>query len=177
MELKGSSTEKNLMTAFAGESEARNKYTYYASAARKEGYEQIANIFIETADNEKEHAKRLFKFLNGIGDTKANLKDAAKGENYEYTKMYVDFEKIARDEGFTEIADVFREIGEVEEQHEKRFLKLLDNVKNNSVFKKDQPVRWKCLNCGYIHEGDEAPGLCPACAHPRAYYEVFVETY
>lgn len=177
MELKGSSTEKNLMTAFAGESEARNKYTYYASAARKEGYEQIANIFIETADNEKEHAKRLFKFLNGIGDTKANLKDAAKGENYEYTKMYVDFEKIARDEGFTEIADVFREIGEVEEQHEKRFLKLLDNVKNNSVFKKDQPVRWKCLNCGYIHEGDEAPGLCPACAHPRSYYEVFVETY
>lgn len=177
MELKGSSTEKNLMTAFAGESEARNKYTYYASAARKEGYEQIANIFIETADNEKEHAKRLFKFLNGIGDTKANLKDAAKGENYEYTKMYVDFEKIARDEGFTEIADVFREIGEVEEQHEKRFLKLLDNVKNNSVFKKDQPVRWKCLNCGYIHEGDEAPELCPACAHPRAYYEVFVETY
>lgn len=177
MELKGSSTEKNLMTAFAGESEARNKYTYYASAARKEGYEQIANIFIETADNEKEHAKRLFKFLNGIGDTKANLKDAAKGENYEYTKMYVDFEKIARDEGFTEIADVFREIGEVEEQHEKRFLKLLDNVNNNSVFKKDQPVRWKCLNCGYIHEGDEAPELCPACAHPRAYYEVFVETY
>ena len=177
MNLKGSRTEKNLMTAFAGESQARNKYTYYASAARKEGYEQIANIFIETADNEKEHAKRLFKFLNGIGETKANLKAAAEGENYEYTTMYLDFEKIARDEGFTEIADVFREIGEVEEQHEKRFLRLLENIKTNSVFKKDHPVRWKCLNCGYIHEGEEAPELCPACAHPRAYYELFVETY
>ena len=177
MDLEGSRTEKNLMTAFAGESQARNKYTYYASAAKKEGYEQIANIFIETADNEKEHAKRLFKFLNGIGATTANLKNAAEGENYEYTTMYLDFEKIARDEGFTEIADVFREIGEVEEQHEKRFLKLLENIKNNLVFKKDHPVRWKCLNCGYIHEGEEAPELCPACAHPRAYYELFVETY
>ncbi|HAH96735.1 MAG TPA: rubrerythrin family protein [Firmicutes bacterium] len=177
MDLKGSKTEKNLMSAFAGESQARNKYTYYASAARKEGYEQIANIFIETADNEKEHAKRLFKFLNGIGETTANLKDAAKGENYEYTEMYLEFEKIARQEGFTEIADVFREIGEVEEQHEKRFLKLLDNINKNSVFKKDHPVRWKCLNCGYIHDGDEAPAICPACAHPRAYYEIFVETY
>lgn len=177
MDLKGSKTEKNLMSAFAGESQARNKYTYYASAARKEGYEQIANIFIETADNEKEHAKRLFKFLNGIGETTANLKDAAKGENYEYTEMYLEFEKIARQEGFTEIAYVFREIGEVEEQHEKRFLKLLDNINKNSVFKKDHPVRWKCLNCGYIHDGDEAPAICPACAHPRAYYEIFVETY
>lgn len=177
MDLKGSRTEGNLKTAFAGESQARNKYTYYASVAKKEGYEQIANIFIETADNEKEHAKRLFKFLNGIGDTKANLKDAAAGENYEYTTMYKDFEKIARDEGFTEIADVFREIGEVEERHEARFLKLLENINNNSVFKKDHPVRWKCLNCGYIHEGTEAPEICPACAHPRSYYELFVETY
>lgn len=175
--LKGTKTEANLMAAFAGESEARNKYTYYASMAKREGYEQIAGLFLDTADNEKEHAKRLLKFLGGIGNTVENLKEAAKGENYEWTTMYRDFEKVAREEGFSEIADVFREIGEVEEEHEKRYLKLLQNVENGTVFRKDQPVKWHCRNCGYIHEGPEAPESCPACAHPRAYYEIMCENY
>jgi len=177
MNLKGSKTEANLLTAFAGESQARNKYTYWASAAKKEGYEQIAGIFIETADNEKEHAKRLFKFLNGITDTRTHLKEAAKGENYEYTSMYAEFEKIAREEGFDEIADVFREIGEVEEEHEKRFLALLKNLEEGKVFKRDEEVKWKCRNCGYVHTGKEAPVECPACAHPQAYYELLCENY
>lgn len=177
MELKGSKTEANLKAAFAGESQARNKYTYWASVAKKEGYEQIAGIFLETADNEKEHAKRLFKFLNGITDTKTHLKEAAAGENYEYTNMYVEFEKIAREEGFDEIADVFREIGEVEAEHEKRFLALLKNIEEGKVFKRDQEVKWKCRNCGYVHVGKEAPEVCPACAHPQAYYELLCENY
>ena len=153
--LKGTKTEANLWAAFAGESQARNKYTYYASVAKREGYEQFAAIFLETADNEKEHAKRLLKFLGGIGNTAENLKEAAKGENYEWTTMYREFEKIAREEGFDEIADVFREIGEVEEEHEKRYRKLLENLENGTVFRRDQPVKWQCRNCGYIHEGTE----------------------
>ncbi|ABO50727.1 Rubrerythrin [Desulforamulus reducens MI-1] len=177
MSLKGTKTEANLKAAFAGESQARNKYTYWASAAKKEGYEQIAGIFIETADNEKEHAKRLLKFLNGITNTKAHLKEAATGENYEYTNMYVEFEKVAREEGFDEIADVFKEIGEVEEEHEKRFLALLKNIEEGKVFKRDEEVKWKCRNCGYVHSGKEAPEICPACAHPQAYYEVLCENY
>ena len=177
MSLKGTKTEANLKAAFAGESQARNKYNYWASAAKKEGYEQIAGIFIETADNEKEHAKRLFKFLNGITDTKTHLKEAAAGENYEYTNMYVEFEKVAREEGLAEIADVFREIGEVEEEHEKRFLALLKNIEEGQVFKRDEEVKWKCRNCGYVHKGKEAPEECPACAHPRAYYELLGENY
>ena len=177
MDLKGTKTEANLKDAFSGESQARNKYTYWASVAKKEGYEQIAGIFLETADNEKEHAKKLFKFLNGITDTKTHLKEAAAGENYEYTNMYVEFEKIAREEGFTEIADIFREIGEVEEEHEKRFLALLKNIEEGRVFKRDEEVKWKCRNCGYVHKGKEAPELCPACAHPQAHYELLCENY
>jgi len=189
-ELKGSQTEKNLLTAFAGESQARNRYTYFAEVAKAEGYEQIAAIFEETAWNERAHAKREFDFLKGgdveiqaaypagvVGDTKANLKAAAAGERYEWTKMYVDFEKVAREEGFTEIANVFKEIGEVEEQHEKRYLKLLKNLEEGKVFKKDRPVKWKCRNCGYVHEGTSAPEKCPACGHPRSFYELFVENY
>ncbi|HHZ19863.1 MAG TPA: rubrerythrin family protein [Firmicutes bacterium] len=175
--LKGTKTEANLWAAFAGESQARNKYTYYASVAKREGYEQFAAIFLETADNEKEHAKRLLKFLGGIGNTAENLKEAAKGENYEWTTMYREFEKIAREEGFDEIADVFREIGEVEEEHEKRYRKLLENLENGTVFRRDQPVKWQCRNCGYIHEGTEPPELCPACAHPKAYYQLMAENY
>jgi rubrerythrin len=177
MDLKNSRTEANLMAAFAGESQARNKYTYFASVAKKEGLEQIAAIFLETADNEKEHAKRLLKFLNGIGDTKQNLKTAAEGENYEWTSMYKEFEKVAREEGFNEIADVLREIGEVEEEHEKRYRKLLQNLNDGTVFKKDKPVKWRCRNCGYVYEGTEPPEVCPACAHPRAYYELMAENY
>ena len=179
MNLKGSKTEENLLKAFAGESQARNKYTFWASQAKKEGYEQIAGIFEETADNEKEHAKRLYKFAVGgaIHSTEENLAAAAAGENEEYTSMYPEMERIAREEGFDEIADVFREIGEVEEAHEKRYLKLLDNVKRNTVFKKPASVKWKCRNCGYIHEGTEPPELCPACAHPSSYYEVLAENY
>lgn len=177
MTLKGTKTEENLKTAFAGESQARNKYTYWASIAKKEGYEQIAAIFLETADNEKEHAKRLFKFLNGITDTKTHLKEAAAGENYEYTSMYKEFEKVAREEGFTEIADVFREIGEVEEEHEKRYLALLKNIEEGKVFKRDEDVKWKCRNCGYVHKGQEAPQICPACAHAQAHYELLCENY
>lgn len=177
MNLKGTKTEANLKEAFSGESQARNKYTYWASVAKREGYEQIAAIFLETADNEKEHAKRLFKFLKGITDTKTHLKEAAAGENYEYTNMYLEFEKVAREEGFAEIADVFREIGEVEEEHEKRFLALLKNVENGTVFKRDDEVKWKCRNCGYVHKGQEAPQLCPACDHPQAHYELLCENY
>jgi len=177
MDLKGSKTEKNLMEAFAGESQAYAKYSYWGKQAKKEGYEQIAAIFMETADNEREHAKMWFKFLEGIGTTEENLVEAAKGENYEYTTMYKEFEQVAREEGFTEIADFFREVGEVEEAHEKRYLKLLDNLRKGEVFKKSQPVKWKCRNCGYIHEGPEAPEECPACAHPQAYYELFCENY
>jgi rubrerythrin len=179
MDLKGSKTEENLMKAFAGESQARNKYTFWASQAKKEGYEQIAGFFEETADNEKEHAKRLYKLAIGgaIRSTVENLAAAAAGENDEYTSMYPEMEKIAREEGFDEIADVFKEIGEVEEAHEKRYLKLLENIKNNTVFKKPAKVKWKCRNCGYIHEGTEPPEVCPACAHPKAYYEVLAENY
>ncbi|MEM3445512.1 MAG: rubrerythrin family protein [Thermoplasmata archaeon] len=188
--LKGTKTEKNLLAAFAGESQARNRYTYFASEAKKEGYEQISAIFLETADNEKEHAKRLFKFLEGgeveicgafpagkIGTTAENLKAAAAGENYEHTKMYPEFAKIAEEEGFPEIAAVFRAIAVAEKQHEKRYLGLLKNIEEGKVFKKDRPVKWKCRNCGYIHEGTEAPEVCPACAHPRAYYEILEENW
>ena len=188
--LKDTRTEKNLLKAFAGESQARNRYTYFASQARKEGYEQISAIFLETADNEKEHAKRFFEFLEGgevqitaaypagvIGDTAANLEAAADGENLEWTKLYKEAEEIAREEGFEEIADVFMEIAEVEEQHEIRYRKLLENVKEGKVFKKDTVVKWKCRNCGYVHEGKEAPEECPACAHPQAYYELLSENY
>ncbi len=188
--VKGTRTEKNLLTAFAGESQARNRYTYFASVAKKAGFEQIAAIFLETADNEKEHAQRFFKFLEGgeveikasypagvIGDTAANLEAAAAGENLEWTKLYKEAEGIAREEGFAEIADQFKEIAEVEEEHEKRYRKLLKNVKEGKVFKKDIVVRWKCRNCGYVHEGKEAPEKCPACAHPRAYYELLSKNY
>jgi rubrerythrin len=177
MELKGSKTEQNLWTAFAGESQARNKYTYFAQVAKEAGYEQIAAIFIETAENEREHAKREFEFLKGIGDTAENLQAAADGENYEWTDMYAGFEKTAREEGFDEIADFFKEVAEVEEEHEKRYLALLKNVKEGKVFKKDKVVRWKCRNCGYVHEGPEAPETCPACAFPQSYYELMVENY
>jgi len=177
MELKGSKTEQNLMAAFAGESQARNKYSYFASKAKKEGYEQIAAIFQETADNEKEHAKREFDFYMGVGTTAENLKAAAEGENYEHTEMYPGFEKVAREEGFDEIADVFHEIAEVEEAHERRYLALLENIQKDRVFKRPEVRRWKCRNCGYIHEGTEAPETCPACDHPQSYYELFCETY
>ena len=177
MELKGSKTEANLKAAFSGESEARNKYSYFASTAKKEGYEQISAIFLETADNEKEHAKRAFKFLNGIGCTEDNLKDAASGENFEWSSMYKDFEVVAREEGFTEIADFFQSVAAVEKGHEKRFLALLDNLNKGTVFKKEQEVEWKCRNCGHIHTGKEAPEVCPTCDHPRAHFEVRCENY
>jgi rubrerythrin len=177
MDLKGSRTEANLLAAFAGESQARNKYTYFASAAKKEGFEQIAGIFLETAENEKEHAKLWFKFLSGIGDTARNLQSAIDGEHYEWTEMYKGFEEIAREEGFTVIADFFKEVGEVEEAHEKRYQALLNNLNDGKVFKKDQVTKWRCRNCGYIHTGAEAPEVCPACAHPQAYYEVAAFNY
>lgn len=177
MELKGSRTEANLRAAFSGESEARNKYTYFASVAKKEGYEQIAALFLETAENEKEHAKIHFKYLQGIGDTKANLADAAAGENYEWTDMYANFAKVADEEGFTEIANRFRQIGEVEKHHEERYRKLLDNLEDGTVFKKGSIVVWKCRNCGHIHVGLEAPEVCPVCAHPKAYFEIQAENY
>lgn len=177
MELKGTKTEANLKAAFSGESEARDKYTYYASVAKKEGYEQIAAIFLETAENEKEHAKIHFKYLNGIGDTKANLADAAAGENYEWTDMYARFAKEADEEGFKEIANRFRQIGEVEKHHEERFRKLLDNVIESNVFKKGSIVIWKCRNCGHIHVGLEAPEVCPVCNHPKAFFELQAENY
>lgn len=188
--IRGTRTEKNLLIAFAGESQARNRYTYFASQARKEGYEQIAGIFVETADNEKEHAKRLFKFLEGgeveitasypagmIADTKENLKAAAAGENYEHTKMYPEFARLAEEEGFPEISAVLRAIAVAEKQHEKRYLALIENIEKDRVFKRDKVVRWKCRNCGYIYEGTEPPEKCPACAHPRAYFELLSENY
>ena len=190
MELKGTQTEKNLMAAFAGESQARNRYTYAASKARKEGYRQISEIFAETADQEREHAKRLFKLMDGgeieitgifpggpVGSTLENLKHAAGGENYEWTEMYPGFAKTAREEGFDAIAMIFDAIAVAEEQHEKRYLAMAQNIASDKVFKKDAPVKWVCKNCGYIHEGAEAPGACPACAHPQAHFEVLAENW
>lgn len=177
MELKGSKTEKNLLTAFAGESQARNKYTYFASVAKKEGYEQIAGIFLETAENEKEHAKVWAKLLGLIGDTAKNLEEAAQGENYEWTQMYREFAQTAREEGFEDIAKVMEEIAEVEAAHEERYRKLLQRLKEGTLFTRSTPIKWRCRNCGYIHEGTEPPEVCPACAHPRAYYEPAAENY
>jgi rubrerythrin len=167
------------MAAFAGESQARNKYTYYASAAKKEGYEQIAEIFIESADNEKEHAKMWFKQLHGgsVPKTKANLKDAADGENYEWTQMYAEFAKVAKKEGFTEIAKLFEGVAKVEKEHEARFLRLLANLDSGTVFKKGDAIMWKCRNCGHIHISKVAPKECPVCSHPQAYFEVRAQNY
>ena len=188
--VKGTQTEKNLLAAFAGESQARNRYTFFASKAKKEGYEQIAGIFQETADNEKEHAEVFFKHLQGgdveisaaypagiIGTTKQNLLAAAEGEKMEWGTLYPNFANVAEQEGFPEVATSFREIGEVEEYHERRYRTLLENVEKNRVFKKDKVIKWKCRNCGYVHEGPEAPKICPACRHPQSYYEVWVENY
>lgn len=188
--IEGTETEKNLLTAFAGESQARNRYDYFASKAKKEGYVQVSNVFKETALNEKEHAKRLFKFLKGgeveiqggfpagkIGATTENLKAAAAGENHEHTQMYPEFAKVASDEGFDEIAEAFKSIAVAEKQHEKRYLGLLKNIEEDKVFKKDKAVKWKCDNCGYIHEGTEAPKVCPACAHPQAHFELLAENW
>ena len=174
MELKGTQTEKNLMAAFAGESQARNKYTYFASKAKKEGYEQIAAIFTETADNEKEHAKMWFKLLQGgeVKSTKENLLMAAEGENYEWTDMYDEFAKTAKEEGFDHIAFLFEEVGKIEKEHEERYRKLLDNIEQGKVFVKEEPKMWICRNCGHIHYGEKAPELCPVCAHPQSYFEV-----
>lgn len=179
MELKGSQTEKNLMEAFAGESQARNKYTYYASKAKKEGYVQIANIFEKTAANEKEHAELWFKLLHGgsIPCTEENLKDAADGENYEWTDMYHNFAITAREEGFEKIAKVLEGVAKVEKEHEKRYRKLLQNVIDDSVFSKKVAVVWECGNCGYLHVGESAPNVCPVCNHPRAYFELRKENY
>ena len=190
MELKGSQTEKNLLTAFAGESQARNRYTYFASQAKKDGFVQISSVFEETANQEKEHAKRLFKFLEGgevevtaafpagvIGTTLENLKASAAGENYEHTEMYPGFAKTARDEGFNDIAVVFEAIAVAEKQHEKRYNDLAANIEADSVFKRDTEVVWRCRNCGYLHTGKEAPEECPACAHPKAYFELLGENY
>ena len=179
MELKGSKTEKNLMTAFAGESQARNKYTYYASKAKKDGYEQIAAIFEETANNEKEHAKMWFKELhNGeIPETITNLKDAAAGENYEWTDMYKEFAETAEEEGFKEIARLFKAVGEIEKHHEERYLKLVDNIENNLVFQKGEEKIWICRNCGHVYKGKEALEVCPVCKHPKSYMEVKAENY
>ena len=179
MELKGSKTEANLMEAFAGESQARNKYTYFASKAKKEGYEQIAAIFQETADNEKEHAKMWFKLLNGgdIGTTAENLQAAADGENYEWTDMYDGFAKTAKEEGFTHIAYLFEEVAKIEKEHEQRYLKLLENVKEGKVFEAGEVKIWKCRNCGHIVVGTSAPEVCPVCSHPKAYFEIKAENY
>ena len=188
--IKGTKTEKNLLASFAGESQARNRYTYFASAARKEGFEQIANIFLETAENEKEHAKIYFKHLEGgdveitaaypagvIGDTKGNLEAAAAGENMEWTTLYANFAKIAREEGFLEVAISFEQISKVEKFHENRYRKLIANIAGNEVFKKKTTVKWHCTNCGYVHEGPEVPKECPACKHQQSYYEVLAENY
>lgn len=188
--VKGTRTERNLLASFAGESQARMRYTYFSSQAKKEGFEQISFIFSDTADNEKEHAKRFFKFLEGgeveitaaypagvIGSTAENLKAAAAGENLEHTVLYPEAAKVADEEGFEEIAEVFREIAKVEMEHEKRYLKLLKNVETGQVFKKPSVVKWRCRNCGYVYEGAEAPELCPACAHPQAHYEILAENY
>jgi rubrerythrin len=190
VDLKGSQTEKNLLKAFAGESQARNRYTYFAGQAKKDGFVQIAHIFEETADQEKEHAKRFFKFLQGgeveitaafpagvIGTTAENLKDAAAGENHEHTELYPGFAKIAREEGFEEVAKAFEAISVSEKQHEKRYLGLLENVEKGEVFKKDKTVVWRCRNCGYLHEGPEAPDTCPACIHPKAHFEILGENW
>lgn len=177
MELKGSKTEKNLWTAFAGESEARNKYDYFASVAKKEGYEQVAGIFAETALNEKEHAKLWFKALGEIGDTKANLVKAAAGEHYEWTEMYTGFAKVAEEEGFIKLASLFSGVAGVEKEHEARYLKLLSNINDKSVFAKEKKVVWFCRNCGHFHTGEEAPLVCPVCAHPRAYFELRATNY
>jgi rubrerythrin len=189
-DLKGTQTEKNLLTAFAGESQARNRYSYFASKAKKDGYVQISAIFEETANQEKEHAKRLFKFLQGgeveiqagfpagvIGDTLENLRDAAAGENHEHTQMYPGFAGTAREEGLEEIADVFEAIAVAEKQHEKRYLKLASNIETGRVFKREEEVVWRCRNCGYLHKGKEAPDECPACAHPQAHFELLGENY
>ncbi len=170
MNIKGTKTEQNLMTAFAGESQARNKYTYFASVARKEGYVQIANIFEETANNEKEHAKMWFKLLGGIGNTEANLEAAAEGENYEWTDMYATFAKEAREEGFEAIAKLFEGVAAIEKEHEERYRKLLANCKEGLVFSKDGDTIWECLNCGHVVIGKKAPNVCPVCAHPQAYF-------
>lgn len=191
--LKGTRTAENLMKSFAGESQARTRYTYYASQAKKDGYVQMQNIFLETAENEKEHAKRFFKFLKAdldgeaveitaaypvaLGDTSANLLAAANGENEEACELYPEFARVAEEEGFPEIAYVFREIAEAEERHERRFRKLLSNIENDRVFKRDEVLEWKCNNCGYIHTGKSAPDECPACAHAIDHFEIFVETY
>ncbi len=179
MELKGSKTEKNLMEAFAGESQARNKYTYYASKAKKEGYEQIADLFLETADNEKEHAKLWFKLLheNDVPSTIENLKDAASGENFEWTNMYERMAKEAKEEGFERIAFLFEAVAKIEKEHEARYLKLLENVENGLVFSKEGEKIWKCRNCGHIVIGKSAPEVCPVCAHPKAYFEIKSENY
>ena len=177
MELKGSKTEKNLMAAFSGESEARNKYTYFASVAKKEGYEQISALFLDTANNEKEHAKMWFKELKGIGNTEENLKSAAADENYEWTDMYATFAKEAEEEGFTEIARKFRMVAAIEKTHEERYLKLLNNVEMQKVFEKAEETMWECRNCGHLVVGKKAPEICPVCAHPKAYFEVRAENY
>jgi len=189
-QVKGSKTEKNLLTAFAGESQARNRYTYFSSQARNEGFIQISQIFAETADQEKEHAKRLFKFLEGeeveitasfpagmIGTTLENLKAAAKGEHYEHSEMYPEFAETALKEGFNEIAAVFTAIAVAEKQHEKRYLGFAENIKAGKVFKREKPVVWRCMNCGYLHEGTEPPAKCPACAHPQAHFELLCENW
>ena len=190
MKLKGSETEKNLLKAFAGESQARNRYTYFASAARKDGFEQIANIFMETAENEKEHAKVFFKYLEGgdteitatfpagmIKDTKSNLEAAAMGENLEWTTIYQDFSKTAKDEGFLDIARSFEQISKVEKFHESRYRKLINNISAKEVFQKKSVIKWHCINCGYVVEGAEAPKECPACKHPQSFYEALAENY
>ena len=190
MEFKGSQTEKNLLAAFAGESQARNRYTYFASAARKEGYEQISAIFLETAENEKEHAKLFFNLLRGgeveiiasypagpVGDTPANLKAAADGENLEWTTLYSNFAEVAKKEGFTEISETFSQVAKVEKFHEERYRRLLKNMKGGKVFKKDSSVKWHCRNCGYVFEGKEVPDQCPVCKHPRAHFELLAENY
>jgi len=188
--LKGTRTERNLLTAFAGESQARNRYTYFASQAKKEGYQRIAHIFLETAEQEKEHAKRLFKFLEGgeveiqasfpagrIGNTLENLLAAAEGENYEHSRMYPEFARVAREEGFPEIAAVLEAIAEAEKFHEKRYRALAERLKAGTLFRRDEPIVWRCRNCGYIHVGPEAPEECPACAHPRGYFEPVCENW
>ena len=179
MELKGSKTEANLRTAFAGESQARNKYTYYASNAKKEGYVQLAKLFEETAANEKEHAKIWFKLLNGgdVPGTADNLLDAASGENYEWTEMYAEFAKTAKEEGFDRIAYLFEAVGKIEKHHEERYRKLLENVKDGLVFSRDGECIWQCSNCGHVHIGKKAPAMCPVCAHPQAYFELKAENY
>lgn len=177
MELKGSKTEANLWSAFAGESQARNKYTYFASKAKKDGFVQISKIFEETANNEKEHAKIWFKLLNGIGTTEENLLSAAEGENYEWTDMYDTFAKEAREEGFDHIAFLFENVGKIEKEHEERYRKLLENVKGGLVFSKDGDMIWECSNCGHIHIGKEAPEVCPVCSHPQSYFQLKAVNY